>query len=182
MSNARTDRIEATVNKVNEERDDLEQYTRKYNLEFIGIPDTEDRADSTMSLEESIKCIANNINVDLSDTDIDIVHRFGRFRSGVPKPVIVRFSNYKAKQHLFQAKKRLKDSDLSTIFGFNPKIYINENLTARRRKLFGEARALQKANRWNRVWTNDGKIFIKKSPEQPSKQIRNSEELKKRIS
>lgn len=51
---------------------DLEQYTRKFNLEIWGIPDDEDE-----DLEDTIiklsKCL---IYVDLRVKDIDIIHRF----------------------------------------------------------------------------------------------------------
>ena len=45
------------------------------------------------------------------------------------------------------------------------KIFIDENLTARRAALFKKAREKSRSNKGWRVWTMDGKIFIKTSPD-----------------
>ncbi|KAK3752857.1 hypothetical protein QZH41_000329 [Actinostola sp. cb2023] len=50
--------------------DDLEMYTRKYNLEIHGIPVTKEE-----DLEEIVIKVAESVGVDIDDDDIDIVHR-----------------------------------------------------------------------------------------------------------
>ena len=49
--------------------DDLEQYTRKFNLEICGIPEDEDE-----DLEDTIIKLSECLNVDVRVKDIDIVH------------------------------------------------------------------------------------------------------------
>ena len=51
--------------------DDLEQYTRKFNLEICEIPEDEDE-----DLQDTIIKLSECLNVDLRVKDIDIVHRF----------------------------------------------------------------------------------------------------------
>ena len=46
---------------------DLEQYTRKYNLEIVGIPDVEDE-----DLEDVVIKLARSIGADVESEDIDI--------------------------------------------------------------------------------------------------------------
>ena len=53
--------------------DDHEQYLRKYNLEFHGIPKSPDIAD-----EDTVLTIASALDVDLQSTDIDICQRLNR--------------------------------------------------------------------------------------------------------
>ena len=55
--------------------DDLEQYTRKFNLEICGITEDEDEDED---LENTIIKLSECLNVDLRVKDIDIVHRFKR--------------------------------------------------------------------------------------------------------
>ena len=55
-------------------------------------------------------------------------------------------------------------------------VYINENLTYSRRKLF---RKFKKDNHWHSAWTLDGKIFIKKSQEEQPKIIHAEGDLAK---
>ncbi|KXJ28936.1 Organic cation transporter protein [Exaiptasia diaphana] len=136
--------------KIEDIADDYEQYLRKYNLEFHGIPESPDFAD-----EETILTIASAIDVDLQPTDIDICHRLDRknVREEAskypprPKPIIVRFSTYKAKQRMYQARKKLGEIDLDAIFGGGVnQLFINENLMTKRRKLLGKARKLKREN------------------------------------
>ena len=110
----------------------MEQYTRKFNLEIIGIPEN-----SECSAEQAIINLATALEVDIDSDDIDIAHRMN-VKKKDPRPIIVRFSSYKAKQSLYKAKKKLRNTDLSSTFGPETgSVYINENLTLKRRKLFG---------------------------------------------
>ena len=45
------------------------------------------------------------------------------------------------------------------------RIYINENLTQRRQELLAKARKMRKAKYFVRVWTVDGKVFVRKTEE-----------------
>ncbi|XP_020912476.1 uncharacterized protein LOC110250209, partial [Exaiptasia diaphana] len=68
--------------------DDLEQYTRKFNLEIHGIPEKKNE-----DLDIIVEDLAKAIGVESFEYgDIDIVHRLeSKFK---PRPVIVRFQNY----------------------------------------------------------------------------------------
>ena len=54
------------------------------------------------------------------------------------------------------------------------RIYINENLTQRRQELLAKARKMRKAKYFVRVWTVDGKVFVRKTEE--SRPVRISED------
>ena len=67
--------------------DDLDQYTRKFNLMIHGILEREeDNVENVINLGKILK-------VNLTRGDIDIVHR-----------LIIRFSNYNAKSQLYKAR------------------------------------------------------------------------------
>ena len=95
--------------KIEDIADDHKQYLRKYNLELHGIQESPDIAD-----EDTILTIASALDVDLQSTDIDICHRLNRrnVREQAskypprPKPIIVRFSTHKAKQRMYEARKK----------------------------------------------------------------------------
>ena len=53
--------------------DDLEQYTRKHNLEIHGISETPEE-----NIPEKIIKLGKILNVHVSNNDIDICHRMGR--------------------------------------------------------------------------------------------------------
>ena len=139
--------------------DDLEQYTRKHNLEIHGIPE---KAEQIIA-KEIIK-LGNVLKVSICGIDIDICHRLPPRKSfSRPKPIIVRFKSYKAKKKdLCTARKYLKNLDLDEIFAGSNVVHINENLTSMRRELFSKVWKRKKSEAWHSVWTVDGKIFFKK--------------------
>ena len=143
------------------EKDALEQYTRKYNVEIHGVPERSDE-----NLLELIPSIANKLGSSITSDSIDIVHRVYTKSTG-PKPIILRFKSYREKENFYQSRFNLRDADLSGILPTEnnaiPAIYINENLTQIRRQLFGKVWKLKKARKFHRVWTIDGKIFLRKS-------------------
>ena len=88
------------------EIDDLEQYTRKHNLEIHGIPEQTDEnlAEQVIALGKAWKAL----NVTTRGEDIDICHRLVTGRNGSkPRPIIVRFKSYLAKKELYGARKSL---------------------------------------------------------------------------
>ena len=161
----------AAINQI----DDLEQYTRKHNLEIHGISES-----SEENLPEKIIKLGKVLNVHIANNDIDICHRVATRRSsGDPRPIIVRFRSYRAKSELYKARKHLKSASLSNYFHNTEAVYINENLTNYRRDLFAKVRKFKKNNNWHSAWTMDGKIFIKKKSQSDQvKRIYEAEDLK----
>ena len=140
-------------------QDSLEQYTRKYNVEIHGFPEQQDE-----NLKDIISSIAGKLNVNICSQDIDIVHRLYR-KPPTVKPIIVRFSSYTKKQEFYQARFKLREVDLSSLFPGEAShtLYINENLTSRRKELLAKTLSLKKDKSYHRVWTMDGKIFLRLS-------------------
>ena len=58
-------------------------------------------------------------------------------------------------------------------------VYINENLTRRRRELFANVWKRKKAEQWHSTWTIDGKIFMKLSLGDQPVRIYSQEDLDK---
>ena len=137
-------------------QDSLEQYTRKYNVEIHGFPEQQDA-----NLKDIISSIAGKLNVNIRSQDIDIVHRLYR-KPPTVKPIIVRFSSYTKKQ---EARFKLREVDLSSLFPGEAShtLYINENLTSRRKELLAKTLSLKKDKSYHRVWTKDGKKFLRLS-------------------
>ena len=125
---------------------DLEQYTRKFNLVIHGIPERQEEDNI-----ENVISLGNILKVNLTSGDIDSKTK--------TRPIIVRFSNYNAKSQLYKARINLCNVTLHDLGA--EKIFINENLTARRAGLFREARKVIKKYHNGITWTVDRKIFLK---------------------
>ena len=139
--------LKKTLDQANEERDqlhddlgtainqidDLEQYTRKHNLEIHSIPEKTEE-----NLAEQVITLGNALNViTIRRDDIDICHRMftGRNRSK-PRPIIVRFKSQRTEKGLYGVRTSLRNQNMSHIFQGAGIVYINENLTRMRQEHF----------------------------------------------
>ena len=125
--------MERRLDEAEERHDNLEQYTRKFNLVIHGISEREDEDNAENVIE-----LGKLLNVNLTRGDIDIVHRMNVKSKNQPRPIIVRFTSYSAKSPLYKARLHLRNV-LSQDLGPG-KIYINGNLTEWRAELFKEVR------------------------------------------
>ena len=80
--------LENKVLTLESERNLLEQYRRRNNIEITGIPDNV----SDQVLEEKVVDILNEISDDVSPKDIEACHRVGVSKNN-SKKTIVRFIN-----------------------------------------------------------------------------------------
>ena len=154
--------------------DDLEQYTRKHNLEIHGITEFE-----VENVCDHVVNLGNLLNVNIHRSEIDICHRMASNNSDKPRPIIVRFRSYSAKREFYAARKHLRDIELGEHFAGTDKIYINENLTRYRKDLFAKVRKHKKDKQWHSSWSIDGKLFIKKTQKGKPVRIHCVEDLEK---
>ena len=129
--------------------DDLEQYSRKHNLEIHGISETPEE-----NIPGKIIKLGKILNVHISNNDIDICHRMAKRRTNG-------FKSYRSKNELYRARKLLKSVSLNNYFHNTKAVYINKNLPSNRRDLFAKVRKFRKDNQWHNAWTIDGKIFVR---------------------
>nr|XP_022905211.1 uncharacterized protein LOC111417224 [Onthophagus taurus] len=152
---------------------DLEQYSRRSNLEVQGVPekDGEDLVAVVGSLSEFL-------GVPVSSVDVDAVHRVphGPDAAGTvtrrltsPKSIVIRFcSRLKRDNFLAAAKLKRRSAPAGSppglaIRGVSDRCFINEHLTPANKVLFGRARRVAKEKNYKYVWTRNCQIFVRKS-------------------
>ena len=81
------------TDRLNEELDNLEQYTRKNSLEIHGIPE-----DAYESTEDVILKVGEVLGVNIQPQDIEISHKL-KTRN---RPIIAKFLNHKVKSKLYK--------------------------------------------------------------------------------
>ena len=142
----------------------------KFNIEIHGIPEYEGE-----NLQDIVIKTGQRMSVDVITEDIDIVHRLYR-KSPAIKPIIVRFTTYKKRREFYKSRFNLKEANTTEIIGSTQgdtegRIFINENLTQYRQEILAKARKMKRANKIYRVWTVDGKIFVRKTEESRPRRI-----------
>ena len=164
---------------LNESLDNLEQYTRKNSLEFHGVPEN-----SYASTEEAVLKIAAALDVQVAPNDIEISHQLRRKKGN--NAIIAKFCSHKVKTSLYKARIKLKNIKASDLFpsasyaavaGSTDRLFINENLTSYRRGLVDSANKKRRDGYIISVWTMDGKVFVKTSPDGNPVRIFTEEDL-----
>jgi hypothetical protein len=82
------------------------------------------------------------------------------------RKVIVKFTNSKARQSVYSARKRLGDG-----------IFVQENLTPYREYLGYEARKLKRAGLVTKTWVAGCKIYAQVTGEKTGRQIMNMDDI-----
>ena len=149
--------LQSDVQHLKDANDALEQHGRRHSLRINGVSNTQE--DTT----QAVVTIANDIlKVDppLDERDISVSHRLPTRRNAPrnePNPIIVRFVSRADRDRVLKIRKNLKVYNEEK----DVKIYINEDLTAIRAKLFSIARSLQKQRLLAQTWTYNGAIKVK---------------------
>ncbi|XP_070546414.1 uncharacterized protein [Ptychodera flava] len=153
------------LSNTQEELHDLQQYSRRNNIEIHGIPQRngEDTNDIVVR-------VAAAVGVDITPNDIDISHRLPSRQNPnqerhQPPAIIVKFVRRSVRNSIYYARKNLRGQTPNQIrIGDNNtnNIYINENLTPTMKRLFHQVNERRKQLKWRFIWTSNGKIFTRK--------------------
>ena len=147
--------------------DDLECYSRSENLIIKGLSESSaaERSTAATDLHSGVAALdtyqsvegtvitffRETLNVDIVPTDISIAHRVKAGPKDSVRPVIVRFTNRKARNLVYYAKKSLKST----------RIFISEHLTKTSADLFFKARKLLREKKIHATWTQNGQVLVK---------------------
>lgn len=116
--------------------DDLENRSRRCNLIFYGIEDTEER-ETYESAEQRVLDLCKSV-LSVDDVHIERAHRLGIFRPGNCRPIIVNFATYKGKECVLTNAKKLKGSPISISEDFS------EPIRMKRKQLWEYAKKVRK--------------------------------------
>ena len=156
--------------------DEVEQYGRRQNLEIVGVPVQENEDTNALVIE-----VAKLLDVEVPPDQISTSHRLPiNPNSKISKtpPIIVRFVNRDIRNKLYANRKLTRSANLNkfSVAG-TEKIYLNENLTQIRKKLFWKTKQKAKQMNYRYIWTTNGNIFAKKSDDEITLAIKNDLDL-----
>ena len=130
--------------------DEMDQKQRDNNVRIVGFPEQDDGDNN----------INNNLVQLVGATDIQpesIVSttRMGRLKEGRPRDLLVKFSSKTTRDKFYALRKKTPKDDN------NKKVFINEDLTEPRAKLFYDARRMVKRSKLFGTWSQNGNIMVK---------------------
>ena len=165
---------------------DLEQYTRRDCLEIRGIPLPSAPMDLDQTDEVVLK-IGEKIGVPMQKSGISISHRvpsrkqFTDEGNPIPPAIIVKFVKRETRENLYRARKNLKSvSTVDLGYSVANKIYVNESLTKRNKELFKLCLKCKRDFSYKFLWTNAGRIFLRKNLGSPVIPVNCTDDVPKR--
>lgn len=161
--------------------DNLEQYSRRNNLEIHGVPEVEQE-----NLLKTINEIGNVLDCPVSSDDVDTLHRVPYFnkKKDIPRNIIIKFKSRLFKNKFLESAKNFQKVNRKKaieIPNVPSKIYINEHLTPKNKKLFNSTKLFCKEKNIQYFWVKDCKILARKNSSSQIIQIFDEESLSKLI-
>jgi len=157
-------------NDINE----LEQYSRRWCLEFKGIA-----YEKNENTDQLIVQVANKIGVTLHPSDISISHHMAPSTPTHPNPnIIVKFLSRKVRDNIYSKRIKLKVANASLQQGHS-KVFINESLTKQNRERFKKCNDFKKKAGYKYIWTKNGLTYLRKDDASQTITIQNNKDLHK---
>ena len=129
--------LEDQVELLQRECDNLQQYFRRCNLRFHGIPETGEGEDTTLKVLELINS-KMAVTPPVAKEDIVVSHRLGKQSDTRPRAVIVVFNKITVRNDVIRARRRLRNTT------DQHQVFVNEDLTQRRAALAAATRQLKR--------------------------------------
>ena len=155
--------------------DFLERNLKGKNLEIVGVPFVKNENVGDLALK-----VLTNIDPQLNKEDIESARRLMKKDKNnvtIYGPILARFKNIGKRNYIFRNKKNLAEARPNLVNGSVKKIFINENLTPKNKKIFYHANCFKKQNNWRFVWTANGMVFLRKTESSDAVLVKNLVDL-----
>ncbi len=142
------------------------------NVVISGFPETGE----DISIKQKLVTFSKDVLElgQISTNDIETAFRCGRESDSTkPRNLVVHFKTKKQRDAFYANRKKTSISDNT-----ENSIYINEDLTLHRAKLFHDARKMKKQGRLHATWTQYGNIMVKRTSEDQPKAVYDHSDLR----
>lgn len=154
------------VRKLKQELNELDQYSRRQNMEIHGIPPVDGE-----NLLNTLNTLASQLELSpLNEASVDAVHRLPSRPNKIP-PIIVRFTSRMTRDKWFAKKTELRTAHSST--------YFMENLTAQNKRLLWLIKAKAAEMNYQFAWQKNGRMFVRKRAQDRVIRIEGEDDLVK---
>ncbi|XP_050553304.1 uncharacterized protein LOC126910610 isoform X3 [Spodoptera frugiperda] len=165
--------LQKTVDQLKKKIEEHEQESHITDLEIINVPETPNEI-----LNNVVLSIAKDVGTNLELRDIVFAERKGSVdemaaltNTQLGRPIIVRLANSHIRDQLVRSA-RLRQ-------GSNTTIFVKERLTQAVKDLFNRTHQAANNHSWKFVWTKHGKIFTKKSENEPTHVINSDADIER---
>lgn len=160
------------VQEMKSEIIDLQQYSRRLNVEISNLPEAPNENIETVTQE-----ISKAVNMDITNK-ISIIHRVPTIRKDKIKPIIIQFTTLLDKAKFMKTAKqgKLTANLINPIFDNIP-VYFNDHLCPEMKKLLFHCKVYKRDNGFKFCWCRDGKVFLRRSEGSTIYRVKNMSDL-----
>lgn len=162
------DELRADNQQLRERVSELEQFSRRSNIEIQGVPQ-----DNQENINEVVVSVAKAVGSSLATSDIDKAHRVASFggRKGCPKNIIVSLRSHTASGEFLTAYKKaaatFKRANPGPFKGLSfenlaSNLFVNEHLTPGNKLLLKQAKAWCRQCDYKYCWIQYGVVKVRK--------------------
>lgn len=164
--------VKKRLTEIESEIDRQEIRRRRNTVEIFGIPKRVNERPI-----EIIKIIAEAVKVKIQEADVEECFR-AKDINGRERPITLKFKDSDLRNKLvkYVKDKKLRLGDVS-MEPENKKIYVNEALIPKRKKLLFMVKHEARERGWKAVWTYKGDIYVKLEDNGSQIKVNNVEEL-----
>lgn len=153
---------------------DLEQYSRRNNIEISGVPKTP--GESEMDI---LRDVGRAIGVEVAASGVVAVHRVPTYNKARIPPIVAKFTTRDQRDAWIQGyrqKKMLLTSDINKGLP-SGRIYIGEHLTPANKVILKQLKEAGKQLNIKYIWCREGKFFARRAEGEKSVKIADVQEL-----
>ncbi len=168
-----TEKMQCKMKQDEKLLDGLEQQLKSRNVVVFGIPESNNDHgihDKVVTLAKDVLGIQS-----MKNSDIEMTHRLGKPQNieDQPRKLLIKFRSKKARDEFYKLRKKTPMHEDNS-----KNIYINEDLTKYRGKLFHDARIFVKTRKLHSCWTQNGNVMVKSTSDDKPTAVYDHEELR----
>lgn len=164
------------VSTLKERMRDVEQYSRRTNIEISGIPVTPNE-----NILEILKDTGKALGVELQEHHVMAAHRIPSYKRERIPSLIVQFQNKMLRDTWigrYREKRSMTANEVNVNFPKH-KLYINEHLSPENKQFLYNLKQKCRELGYNFAWFREGKFFVRRSSGEPCKRINTTDDISK---
>lgn len=177
-SSSETRELAKHVISLQQDIEDLQQYSRNRNVELVGVPVT--RGEDVYTI---LSAVAKVIGVPYNRADISTAHRLGKSARSAHPSIVVQFISRTTRAVWLAAARRrpnpqegIQSTDLAASLPPSS-VFLNEHLTGNNKAVLGYAKFNVKQKGLSFAWCRDGKVMVRKTEESPAVRVWSREDV-----
>lgn len=160
--------LKSEVYELKERLRNLEQYSRKNNVEVSGIPATPGE-----HVSEVVKAVGAALGIEVQDGDVAAAHRVPTYKKDRQPSLVIQFQNRTMKEAWitkFREKKSLTAQQVNKNLP-SARVYVNDHLTPENKQFLRRLKQKCRDCGYAFAWCRDGRFFARKAQGDAVKRI-----------